>query len=197
MTAESEFQTAPSANVSGAANYRVVVCTRDGRPIVIRAIRPQDKASLREAFAKLEEQTIQRRFFGAKKELNAQELRWATEIDFVNHVALVAVVEAPGKESIIAVGRYVTLASEPGRAKSAEVAFIVEEDFQGQGIATLLLRRLAAIAREYGVTQFEAEILPDNQAMLRVFEQSGMPMTVTSGLDSLHVVLLLSVRIGT
>lgn len=173
------------------ATYHVAEQLRDGRSITIRAIRPDDKKRLLEAFRGLEESTIRSRFFGPRKSPSAQELAWATEIDFVHHAALVASLEDRANERIIGVGRYVRVESASSPLV-AEVAFVVEEDFQGQGIASILLRHLAAIAHSAGVAALEADVLPANAAMLRVFERSGLPITVKRSTDSVHVKLDLS-----
>jgi RimJ/RimL family protein N-acetyltransferase len=98
----------------------------------------------------------------------------ATEVDFDAVVALVAILDAD-PETIIGGGRYVR---SPGpRSPDAEVAFMVEDDYQGLGLASLVLRELSAIARGAGVARFIAEALPANTAMLQVFRRSGLSMS--------------------
>jgi RimJ/RimL family protein N-acetyltransferase len=93
-------------------------------------------------------------------------------------------------EIIIGAGRYVVLdAASP--LKSAELAFIVNEDYQGQGIAGSVLRHLAQIAREKGVLQFEAEVLRENKAMFAVFSRSGLPIKKKAEGGTVHVTLSL------
>lgn len=140
---------------------------RDGTEAAIRPIRPDDKERLRTAFLGLEPASIQTRFFHAKKDLSDEELRKLTELDPAREAALVVTIG----ERIIAVGRYVACGDG-----CAEVAFTVEEDFHGQGIASRLLQDLAGIAREHGLARFEAFVLPENHAMLDVFEHSGFAM---------------------
>ena len=89
-------------------------------------------------------------------------------VDFINHVALVVVTEENGRPEIIGGGRYVVL--QPGKA---EVAFAVVDEYQGQGIGAALMSHLAAIAREAGLKELVADVLPDNIPMLKVFEKSG------------------------
>ena len=162
---------------------------RNGVAVKIRAIRPGDKAGLVDAFGKLDPESFYTRFFRAKGSLSDQELKAATEVDFENVVALVVTVESGGKETIIGGGRY--LAFNLPSARSAEVAFVVEEDYQGLGIAGRILKHLARIAREKGVSQFEAEVLPQNKAMLAVFRRSGLPMKLSTAEDAIHVTLSL------
>lgn len=103
-------------------------------------------------------------------------------------MALVAVVRHDdGGEEIVGGGRYIVL--QPGRA---EAAFSVVDQFQGRGLGTVLLRHLAAIARDAGLHEFVAEVLPDNTPMLEVFEHSGLPMASRREPGVVHVTLRLT-----
>ena len=84
-------------------------------------------------------------------------------------------------------GRYVVI--KPGQA---EVAFAVVDQFQGQGIGSALLRHLSSLAREAGLQEFVAEVLPENAAMLKVFEKSGLEVATRRELQTIHVVLRLA-----
>jgi len=168
-------------------NFVVADTLRDGTVVTIRAIRPDDRGRLLEAFKKLDRASIYRRFFNPKRELTDAELKQFTEVDFDHVVALVVTTKAQNAEIMVAGGRYIT--APPSR--SAEVAFTTEKDYQGRGIARLLLARLARIAREKGVTQFEAYVLAENQPMLSVFRRSGLPMQQRSEGNAIHVALSL------
>jgi len=160
-----------------ARSYHAQETLKDGTPVTVRAIRPDDKGRLLEAFRNLERETIYTRFFAYKTALTDEELRRATEPDFEQAVALVVTLPKGDNEIIIAGARYVVLGARGNEGKSAEVAFTVEEDYQGQGLARRLLGHLATIARAKGVETFEAEVLPMNKPMLTVFARSGLPMT--------------------
>jgi len=166
---------------------------RNGITVKIRAIRSADKAGVVDAFRKLDPQSVYTRFFQVKESLSDRELKAATEVDFENVVALVVTIESGGKETIIGGGRY--LALDLPIARSAEIAFVVEEDYHGLGIAGRILRHLARIAREKGVSQFQAEVLPQNKAMLAVFSRSGLPMKLTHTEGVIHVTLSLTDRV--
>jgi len=173
-----------------AANYDQVETLKNGTTVRIRSIRADDKDRVFEAFRNLETESIYTRFFHYKKGLSDKELKRITEVDFETVVALVVTVGEGMNEVIIGGGRYALFdASSPLR--TAEVAFTVEEDYHGQGIAGSLLRHLAHIAREKGVIQFEAEVLPENQAMLAVFSRSGLPVKRKAEEGTLHVTLSL------
>jgi len=172
-------------------NYNVSECLRDQRTVTIRAIRPDDKGHIIDGVNTVSAESIYRRFLTAKKEITPQELKQATEVDFVNVVALVAVLEKDGNEQIAGGGRYFRTGPSGG-GQRAEVAFLVGDSFQGLGIASLIFKHLVAIARHSGMTQFEAEVLPLNEAMIRVFSRSGIPVTRTATRDSVHVLMELT-----
>ena len=173
------------------ANYTVVEQLRDQRPVTIRAIRPGDKGLLLEAFKGLETSSIYMRFFGPRKELTDRELIQATEIDFIRNVALVACVQGSARERIIGVGRYIA-DEAPDPPSTAELAFVVEEDYHGQGIASILLKHLLLIGRKQGISRFEADVLHANKKMLRVFERTGLPVVTKASSDSIHVTIFLN-----
>jgi GNAT superfamily N-acetyltransferase len=149
--------------------YAVDAALRDGASIRIRAISPDDQDLLHEHFRGLSQQSIYFRFMGFKRDLSAQDLKTFTELDFNDHVGLAATLTENGRERFIGVGRYIR-GKDPHRA---EVAFVVLDKYQGQGIGTILLEHLALIARENGVTEFEATVLGDNRQMLEVLAHSG------------------------
>jgi GNAT superfamily N-acetyltransferase len=156
-------------NLIDAPNYCVDATTLDGAAIRIRAIRPDDQERLHEHFKSMSEQSIYFRFMGLKRDLYPDDLKRLTELDFKNHVGLVATVSQNGRERFIGVGRYIC-GADPHRA---EVAFAVSDEFQGHGIGTLLLEHLSLIADANGVAEFEAEVLGENRQMLEVFAHNG------------------------
>jgi RimJ/RimL family protein N-acetyltransferase len=153
--------------------------------ITIRAVRPDDRERIVKAFRALEAESIRQRFFFLKKELSGEELRRLTESDGVRDVVLVATVTGGNQEMIVGVGRYAR------NAATAEIAFTVEEDYQGRGIASELLRQLTDIAGRSGVVRFEADVLADNAPMLKVFQRSGLPMKQTRAGGIVHLTLFL------
>jgi GNAT superfamily N-acetyltransferase len=169
-----------------AASYSATDQMRDGRVIEIRAIKPTDEADMLAAVERIGAQSLYRRFMGAKRGFSDKERAFFLNVDFVNHVALVAVVKEQDRASIIAGGRFIV--EKPG---TAEVAFAVVDDYQGQGIGASLLRHLAILARQIGLKEFTAEVLPDNTPMLKVFERSGLKFTSRRSADGVHAVMQL------
>ncbi|WP_295449300.1 GNAT family N-acetyltransferase [uncultured Thiodictyon sp.] len=173
-----------------ARNYAVEVTLKSGASAAVRAIRLDDKSGIVAAFEALEPQSIYTRFFQVKKHLSDTDLKRATEVDFENEVALVATVRQGQRETIVGSGRFIVYL-DPEIGRSAEIAFVVEEDYQGQGLARQLLRHLAGIAREQGLKRFTAEVLPGNASMLAVFARCGFPMTIRRLDDVVQVILRL------
>lgn len=172
--------------MSQAANYCAVETLRNGRRIEIRALRPDDRADMLAAVNRASAQSLSRRFFVPKRQLTQQEIEFFLNIDFVNHVALVAVCEEEGQQVIVGGGRYVV--SQP---RLAELAFVVVDQYQGQGIGAALLQHLAKIARSARLDGLLAEVLPENTAMLKVFDKSGFRLSKKREVDVVHVCLQL------
>jgi RimJ/RimL family protein N-acetyltransferase len=172
-------------------NSPVAVTLKNGVNVSMRAIRPDDRERLARAFRNLDRESVYTRFFRYVLELTERDLKRATETDPEREVALVVTVGSGADEIIIGSGRYI-VSETAGGGRSAEVAFMVEEDYQGLGIAGLILRRLAEIGRQRKISSFEAEVLAENSSMLRVFARSGLPMKKRRDGGVIHVELSLS-----
>jgi GNAT superfamily N-acetyltransferase len=150
------------------ATYSAPEQLRDGRPVEIRALRPDDQADMLAAIDRTGAQSLQRRFFATKRGFSEKEKAFFMDIDFVNHVALVAEIDEDAGRAIIGGGRYIVTA--PGEA---EVAFVVVDAYQGKGIGALLTRHLVGLARAAGLKQLAADVLPENMAMRKVLGKFG------------------------
>lgn len=151
-----------------AVHQAVTERLRDGRLVEIRALRPDDLDDMLAAIGRTSAESLRRRFFAPKRGFSDAERSFFMNIDFTNHVALVAQIEEGGRPVIAGGGRYVLV--QPGQA---ELAFVVVDAYQGNGIATALLRHLITIAREAGLKELTAEVLPENVAMLKAFDRLG------------------------
>jgi GNAT superfamily N-acetyltransferase len=169
-----------------AESYSVTERMRDGREVDIRALRPDDKDDMLAAVGRTGTQSLQRRFFTAKRGFSEKEIAYFMSIDFDKHVALVALADEDGREVIIGGGRYIV--TEPG---NAEIAFVVIDDYQGQGIGTLLMRHLAVIARKAGLKELIADVLPENAAMRKVFGKFGFQVRPSKDPQVVHLALVL------
>ena len=163
---------------------------RDGTTVTVRAARADDGPRIGHAFHNLERDTVYTRFFGYKSDVSEAELGRITGADFDRAVALLVTVGAGEDEVVIGGGSYFVVDSAPP-LRNAELAFLIEEDYQGRGLASVLLQHMIRIARMKGQKQFEADVLSRTLAMLRVFRHSGLPMTVRREGDVVHVVLSL------
>ncbi|HTT75743.1 MAG TPA: GNAT family N-acetyltransferase [Candidatus Binataceae bacterium] len=168
------------------AHYQVDETLRDGGLIHIRSIRPNDRERLLEHFKSLSEQSVYYRFFGLKHSLSDKELTQFTQLDFVKHVGLVATAYSDGHEYLIGVARYIR-----NNESHAEVAFAVSDAHQGRGIATILLKHLARIAREAAIEVFVATVLAGNSKMLEVFDHSGLAVSRNTAGGEVHVTMRL------
>ncbi|HMA74672.1 MAG TPA: GNAT family N-acetyltransferase [Xanthobacteraceae bacterium] len=167
------------------ANYSALELLPNGRRIEIRCLRPDDGDELVAAIDRTSDESLYRRFFAAKRSFTEQEIAFFLNIDFVNHVALVAVLDE-GERPVVGGGRYVVV--QPGRA---EVAFAVVDQYQGQGIGTALMHHLIKIARKAGIKELIAEVLPENTAMLKTFRKVGLRLTTTREAQVVHITLQL------
>jgi acetyltransferase len=136
----------------------------DGTRIQIRPIDASDKLRLSVALGRLSDRTIRQRFLAAKPRLTSAELRYLTEVDGRDHIALVAVL-ADDPESIVAVARCVRFADDP---ETAEFAIVVGDPLQGRGLGSLLARELATAARAAGIRRFSATMAGENVAVRRL-----------------------------
>lgn len=169
-----------------ARNYHVEKTLKNGLQVTIRAIRPDDRQALLQAYQGLEKQTIYLRSFGARADPTDEELRRWTDVDFVRTVRLVACLPEGEGERIVAGAVYVALDNSTP-PEEAEIAFTVEEDYQGLGLGSRLLKHLARIGRAAGIRRFLAETLPQNKAMLAVFARSGLPMAKSYSEGVVHI----------
>ena len=148
--------------------WESTVVLGNGDVAVIRPLTPHDRDALAAFHRRQSKDSIYRRYFSPKPELSDRDLDHFTHIDMTDRVALA--VESHGE--FIAWSSYERW---PGRSE-AEAAFMVDDAHQGEGIATLMLEHLAAIARSNGIDRFTAEVLADNRPMLAVFAKAGWPL---------------------
>ena len=169
------------------ASYIAREQLRDGSTAEIRALRPEDEADMLAALEQTSAQSLQRRFFVMKRHFSDKERAFFMDIDFKNHVALVARAEEGGRKVMVGGSRYIVF--EPGRA---EMAFMVVDAWQGRGIGSILMRHLVAIAREAGLQELTAEVLPENAGMLKVFRKFGFEPAPRRDPQTVHLALKLA-----
>lgn len=176
--------------------FAVAETLRNGLAVIVRALRPDDRERMAQAIARLDRESIYKRLFSYRRELTEAGLDRIMRFDPDQEVALVVTVGEGAQETVIGAGRYIAGAAHEGR-RSAEVAFMVEEDYHGLGIAGRILGHLAGIARARGIGAFEAEVLAGNNAMLAVFARSGLAMRSRRAGGVVHVTLSLQPELPT
>lgn len=152
---------------------------RDGTPVVVRMIRPEDKPLLKEGFERMSPESRYTRFFSPKQTLTDEELRYLCEIDQETHVAIGAAREAPDGTRIgLGVARFIKVADGV-----AEAAIAVTDDIHGRGLGRLLFMRLCAAALERGITTFKCEVLGSNASMKHLLDalHAQQHVTVSQG----------------
>lgn len=149
------------------------VILKDGQTFKVRPITPDDRGKLKDLFYRLSPQTRYFRFGYAKDHISDQELSHFTEVAPPAMYAYVGLTGEGEDEKIRAIGRWFLTAEK----RTAEIAFVVEDNVQARGIGTALLEILAETAFTYRINRFVAQVLRENTRMLRVFEESGFIMT--------------------
>ena len=159
---------------------------RNGLAVTIRALRPDDRERVAAAIHKLDPESIYTRLFSRRTELTETALDRIMRVDPARDVALVVTVGSGADETVIASCRCIESGGEGGERK-AELAFVVEEDYRGLGIASCLMKHLVRIARERGLAMLEADVLGENKAMRSVFTRCGLPMQKRYEGGTVHV----------
>ena len=151
------------------------IALRDGTAAVIRPMNPDDRGRIVAAFAQLDPNSIYTRYFTHMKALPERTLDRLKDIDFEHLAGLVVTIGSGEDEVVIGSSTYVAF-DTPDGSKAAEVAFTIEEDYQGNGLASRLLETMIEIARRHRIVRFEADVLAGNAAMLAVFDRCGLAM---------------------
>ena len=137
-----------------------------------RAIKPSDVEDMRRLFYRFSDTAVYYRYFSPIKTMPHAKMQEYVNVDFGRCLSIVGLVKEMGEGRIIAEARFVRDLQRP----CAEVAFVVDEAYQGVGIATFMFRMLVRLAKERGLRGFRAEVLSSNKSMLKVFEKGGLPV---------------------
>ncbi|WP_433532087.1 GNAT family N-acetyltransferase [Micromonospora sp. CA-263727] len=148
------------------AEQAVDVLLSDGSTVQLRPIRPTDAPAIVAMHSRFSERTRYLRYFSPYPRIPERDLRRFVNVDHLDREAFVVL----AADQIVAVGRYERLGPA---SPDAEVAFVVEDAYQGRGIGSVLMEHLADAARRVGIVNFVAEVLPANGQMLRVFADFG------------------------
>jgi acyl-CoA hydrolase/GNAT superfamily N-acetyltransferase len=144
---------------------------KDGK-VRFRAIKPSDEEQMRHLFYRFSKESVYYRYFSPVKTMPHAKMQEYVNVDYGHALSVVGLVGEPGQGKIIAEGRFVRLSDRPW----ADVAFIVDEQYHGLGIASYLFLKLVRHARQRGIQGFTADVLATNKPMLKVFEKSPGPV---------------------
>jgi RimJ/RimL family protein N-acetyltransferase/NAD-dependent dihydropyrimidine dehydrogenase PreA subunit len=144
--------------------------TKTGLEILLRPVRRGDEPLLAFFFHSLSEETLYRRFFSVRRELPYERLQRFVNIDHTKEVAILAVIEQRGQETVIGLAQYFMDES----THTAELGLVVRDDYQNRGVGTELLSHLIYLARRRGLVGLTAEVLVENRPMLHLVEKAGL-----------------------
>jgi acyl-CoA hydrolase/RimJ/RimL family protein N-acetyltransferase len=145
--------------------------TKTGLSILLRPVKITDESLLKDFFHALSDESLYSRFMTAKKELSHRWLQEYAVVDYSKKMVILAVVEEgkAGREEVVGMGQYSLL----GESMTAEVAYVVRDDFQRKGVGRELLARLTVLAKRQGLLGFVAEVLSTNAPIFRMFQRMG------------------------
>jgi len=143
--------------------------TKRGFDVFFRPVKISDESLLKEFFYSLSDKSLYQRFISKRVDMPHERLQDFVVIDYTREVVVLAVSEQEGREVITGIGQY----GIQEMHHTAEVAFVVRDDYQNNGIATELLSYLSYLAKRQGLLGFTAEVLVGNRAMLHIFEKMG------------------------
>jgi RimJ/RimL family protein N-acetyltransferase len=146
--------------------------TKTGLEIFIRPVRISDEPLIKDLFYSLSDNSLYRRFISRRQDMPHERLQEFVIIDYSREVSIVAIVQQDEKEIVVGLGQY----NIDPNSHSAEVAFVVRDDFQNRGIGNELLSYLTYLAKRQGLLGFTDEVLVENRPMLHLFEKMGFLM---------------------
>ena len=153
-----------------------------------RAIKPSDEEEMRRLFYRFSDQSVYYRYFAPIKTMPHSKMQGYVNIDFSRVMSIVGLVGEAGHGHIIAEARFIRDEKGP----SADVAFVVDEKYQGIGIATYLYKLLIRLAKDRGIQYLTADVLATNKGMMKVFEKEGAPVTAKLDHGVYHLTIPLS-----
>ncbi len=151
---------------------------KGGVSVRFRAIKPSDEETMRRFFYRCSKEMIFYRFFYSIKTMSHDKMQEYVNVDYAKEVSIVGMAEKNDTEKIIAEARLI----RDEDSHCGEVAFLIDEAFQGIGVGTYLMELLVSLAREQGLAGVTADVLSENQPMIKVFEKSKLPLETS--LDS-------------
>lgn len=149
--------------------YEALRETRTGIDILLRPIKISDEPRLRDFFNSLSDKSLYLRFFTPRKYVPHESLQEIVTFDNAKGVSIVALVQQEENEKIIGLGQYYINETN----YSAEISFATSDEYQNNGIASILLNHLTYLAQKNGLLSFTASVLAENRSMIKVLKKVG------------------------
>jgi RimJ/RimL family protein N-acetyltransferase len=165
---------------------------RNGRAVVIRPTRTSDTGAMQELFYRLSEEDVRTRFFRQLTSLTENAAQHLCSVDYEEEMAFATVVGPPERERIVAASSYFL---NPASGL-AEVAYMVDPEWQGSGLGTILHRMLVEYAREHGARGLRADVLVGNSPMMRIFERGDHSLSATTDAGVTELTMLFEGEAG-
>jgi acyl-CoA synthetase (NDP forming)/RimJ/RimL family protein N-acetyltransferase len=164
-------------------SYHEHVFLKNGQGLFLIPATEKDKERVTSFMSRLSQESLRMRFMASISHVSEKIIKDLCCGNFKDTGCLLATETENADSKVVGLANYISM----GNNRTAEVAFIVEDSYQGLGISTLLLERLAGIAAANGIIEFEAEVLPDNQQMINVFKSSGFELHKVWDSDTIHI----------
>ncbi len=145
---------------------------KGAQEVRLRPIKPSDEEGMRRLFYRFSSEAVYSRYFHSVRTMTHSKMQAYVNVDWNNVMSIVALKGRKDNERVIAEGRYIRIQG----TRSAEVVFVVDELYQKLGIATYLYQLLVRLARERGISEFVADVLFSNAAMMKVFRKGNLPV---------------------
>jgi acetate---CoA ligase (ADP-forming) len=162
--------------------YSEHVLLKDGQGVFLKPATEKDIPLVGNFMKRISRESLRMRFMASISEVSSTTIKNLCSGDFKQEGCLLAIIGEDKYKRVIGLGNYIAT----GNGHTAEVAFLIQDTYQGRGISTILLERLAGLAAANGFIDFEAEVLPDNQPMMNVFKSSGFEKHRVWGSDTVH-----------
>lgn len=147
--------------------------TKTGLLVLLRPVKISDEPLLKDFFYSLSTQSLCQRFMSMRQDIPHQILQRFAVINFTNEMVILAILPDQQKEEVIGIGQYAIDAE----AHTAEVALVIQDEYQHQGLGTEILKYLTYLAQKQGLLGFTAEVLLENRQVLHLFEKMGFGVT--------------------
>ncbi len=175
------------------ANIATTETVKGNLKVRFRAIKPSDEECMRHLFYRFSDESVYSRYFRSVSSMPHAKMQEYVNVDWNQVMSIVGLVGEEGEDRIIAEARYIKIPGGP----MAEVVFVVDEDYQRLGIASLLYRMLIKLARERGVKGFIAEVLFSNVGIMNVFQKGDLPVKAHLENGVYHLTIPFDAKTGT